>query len=108
MCRYVGIHSERGRPFGHDKANGEGCSLEAVARQKYCWSHDPAHAEERRRNSRRSGKLSRRGKPLTEERLRSRIHGLEQSLGLASLDELDNPFEKRSNVTLDSLHDLTS
>jgi len=53
------------------KANGERCKLDATGQQGYCWPHDPAHAEERKRNSRR-------GRPLTEDNLRRRIHDLEQ------------------------------
>ena len=35
---------------------GERCRLEATTSSNYCWSHDPANAEARKRRARRGGK----------------------------------------------------
>jgi hypothetical protein len=36
------------------KRNGEPCTLPATAGSSWCWNHDPARAEERRRNASRA------------------------------------------------------
>jgi hypothetical protein len=45
------------------KADGERCKGEASPGAEWCYSHDPAHAEERRRNASRGGKAGGRGRP---------------------------------------------
>jgi hypothetical protein len=52
------------------KRNGEPCTLPAMAGSKWCWNHDPARAEERRRNASRaaSAKHSSVGRELREVR----------------------------------------
>jgi hypothetical protein len=40
------------------KKDGSRCSKEAEPGQNYCWSHDPANEEERRRIASRGGKAS--------------------------------------------------
>jgi hypothetical protein len=68
------------RQCSFTKADGERCRGSATGRQGLCYSHDPALAEERKRNGRRGGRLAGRGRPLTEESMRRRIHELEQRL----------------------------
>ena len=41
------------------KRNGEGCTATVEPPQQYCWWHDPANAEQRRRAASKGG----RGKP---------------------------------------------
>ena len=38
------------------KADGEPCTLPANGKQGFCWAHDPARAEQRRRRASRGGK----------------------------------------------------
>ena len=38
------------------KANGEPCTLPATGQQGFCWAHDPANREKRRRTASRGGK----------------------------------------------------
>ena len=44
------------------KQNGERCTLPAKGQQGVCWAHDPANAEQRRRQASRAG----RSKPSRE------------------------------------------
>ena len=39
------------------KRDGEPCTASAMAGSRYCWHHDPEHAEERRRNASRAATL---------------------------------------------------
>ena len=52
------------------KRNGEPCTLPAMAGSSWCWNHDPARAEERRRNASRAASMkhSSVGKELREVR----------------------------------------
>jgi hypothetical protein len=52
------------------KRNGEPCTLPAMAGSQLCWNHDPARAEERRRNASHAAtmKHSSIGKELREIR----------------------------------------
>ena len=45
------------------KDNGERCKGDAMPGADWCYSHDPARAEERRRNASRGGKRGGRGRP---------------------------------------------
>jgi hypothetical protein len=54
--------------------------VSATGQHGLCWAHDPAHAEDRRRNGRRGGRLAGSGRPLTEEGMRRRIREIEQDL----------------------------
>jgi Family of unknown function (DUF5763) len=38
------------------KANGERCTLPANGKHGFCWAHDPATAEQRRRRAQRGGR----------------------------------------------------
>ncbi len=44
------------------KPNGERCKGEASPGAEWCYSHDPAHAEQRRRNASRGGRSGGRGR----------------------------------------------
>jgi hypothetical protein len=53
--------------------DGRPCERIVTAAQRYCYSHDPARSEERRRNASRAG----RSKPDTEPRgLKSQLQSL--------------------------------
>ena len=45
------------------KPNGERCKGDAMPGSEWCWAHDPAHAEERRRRASRGGRRGGRGRP---------------------------------------------
>lgn len=55
------------------KRNGEQCGGSAAPGSGWCWNHDPAHAEARRRNSSKGGKSSGR---RDQQDLKRRISGL--------------------------------
>jgi hypothetical protein len=38
------------------KRSGERCTLEVSGQQSYCWAHDPANAEQRKKRASRGGK----------------------------------------------------
>jgi hypothetical protein len=48
------------------KPNGERCKVRATEGSEWCWNHDPAHAEERRRHGAKGGKRGGRGRPQAE------------------------------------------
>jgi hypothetical protein len=48
------------------KADGQRCKGIARGDAEWCYSHDPARAEERRRNASRGGKSGGRGRPQAE------------------------------------------
>ncbi len=48
------------------KADGERCRGEATPGVEWCYSHDPARAEERRRNASRGGRRGGRGRAGTD------------------------------------------
>ncbi|MDP9477187.1 MAG: hypothetical protein M3R38_16170 [Actinomycetota bacterium] len=48
------------------KPNGQRCKGEAAPGAEWCYSHDPARAEQRRSNAARGGKIGGRGRPQTE------------------------------------------
>jgi hypothetical protein len=59
------------------KPSGERCKGRAIEGSEWCWNHDPARAEERRRNGSRGGKRGGRGRPTSElARLASRFEEL--------------------------------
>ena len=51
------------------KASGQGCNGEALPGAKWCWSHDPAHAQERRRNAAKGGRRGGKNRPGTSPEL---------------------------------------
>ena len=48
------------------KPSGERCKGGAIGGSEWCWNHDPAHADERRRHGARGGKRGGRGRPQAE------------------------------------------
>lgn len=49
-----------------NKDDGSPCERIVSVSQEYCYSHDPARAEERKRNASRGGRRGGRGRPTTE------------------------------------------
>jgi hypothetical protein len=62
------------------KQNGERCGGSAIDGSQWCWNHDPAHAEARRRNASKGGRRAGRGRPSPASselaRLQGRFEGL--------------------------------
>ena len=53
------------------------CTVTVEPPQTYCWWHDPAHAEERKRAASKGGKRGGRGRPTVElAKLQARFEGL--------------------------------
>jgi hypothetical protein len=48
------------------RAGGGRCKATAMDGYEFCFGHSPDHAEQRRRNASRGGKLGGRGRPQTE------------------------------------------
>ena len=48
------------------KASGERCKGRATLGSEWCWNHNPAHADERRRHGAKGGKRGGRGRPQAE------------------------------------------
>ena len=60
-----------------NKRDGSRCTVTVEPPQTYCWWHDPANAEERRRAASRGGKRAGRGRPVSElARLQGRFEDL--------------------------------
>jgi hypothetical protein len=51
---------------GAIKPNGERCKVRATLGSEWCWNHDPAHEEARRRHGSKGGKRGGRGRPIAE------------------------------------------
>jgi hypothetical protein len=51
---------------GAIKPNGERCKVRATLGSEWCWNHDPAHEEARRRHGSKGGKRGGRGRPQAE------------------------------------------
>jgi hypothetical protein len=59
------------------KPSGERCKGRAMEGSEWCWNHDPAYAEERRRHGSRGGKRAGRGRPQAElANIKSRLSDL--------------------------------
>jgi hypothetical protein len=48
------------------KATGDRCKGRATLGSEWCWNHDPAHEEARRRHGSKGGKRGGRGRPIAE------------------------------------------
>ena len=57
------------------KPNGERCGGRALEGSEWCWNHDPAYAEERRRNASKGGKRAGRGRPSPATAELTRLQG---------------------------------
>jgi hypothetical protein len=63
------------------KASGERCKGRAIEGSQWCWNHNPAHADERRRHGARGGKRAGRGRPSVElARLQARFEELAEKV----------------------------
>jgi hypothetical protein len=63
------------------KPDGERCKVRAMEASEWCWNHDPAHAEERRRHGSKGGKRGGRGRPSVElGRLQARFEELAEEV----------------------------
>jgi hypothetical protein len=59
------------------KRDNSPCTVSVEPPQNYCWWHDPANAEERRRAASKGGKRAGRGRPTVElARLQARFEEL--------------------------------
>jgi hypothetical protein len=59
------------------KANGQRWGGRAIDGSQWCWNHNPAYAEARRRNATKGGKRGGRGRPSAElARLQERLEDL--------------------------------
>ena len=68
------------------KRNGEPCTASAMPGSRYCWHHDPDHAEERRRNSSRAATL---GNPKVGAEIRSTRLMVRELLEVTITNELN-------------------
>jgi len=63
------------------KANGQRCGGRAIDGSQWCWNHNPAYAEARRRNATKGGKQGGRGRPSAElARLQERFEELAEKV----------------------------
>jgi hypothetical protein len=63
------------------KASGERCKGRAIEGSEWCWNHNPAHADERRRHGTRGGRRAGRGRPSVElARLQARFEELAEKV----------------------------
>jgi hypothetical protein len=59
------------------KANGQWCGGRAIDGSQWCWNHNPAHVEARRRNASKGGRRGGRGRPSAQlSRLQERLEDL--------------------------------
>ena len=75
------------------KQNGERCTATVEPPQRYCWWHDPANAEERRRAASKGGK----SKPSRE------IRELKRQLEDLAADVLSGKVERANAVVVNQL-----
>jgi hypothetical protein len=59
------------------KATGQLCKGDALPGKSYCWSHDPANSEARKRIASRAGKRGGRGRPAVDlSEIKSQLAGM--------------------------------
>jgi hypothetical protein len=75
------------------KRNGERCTATVEPPQRYCWWHDPANADERRRAASRGG----RGKPNRE------IRDLKRQLEDLAAGILDGTIERSNGAVVNQI-----
>jgi hypothetical protein len=69
------------------KPSGERCKVRAMEGSEWCWNHDPAHADDRRRHGSRGGKRGGRGRPQAElSRLAARFEELADKVLLGEVE----------------------
>jgi hypothetical protein len=74
------------------KRDGESCTANAMPGSRYCWHHDPAHAEERRRNASRAATL---GNSKVGAEIRSTRLMVRELLEVTLSGDLDPVVRKR-------------
>jgi hypothetical protein len=57
------------------KPNGDRCGGRAIDGSEWCWNHDPAYAEARRRNASKGGRRAGRGRPSPATAELARLQG---------------------------------
>ncbi len=63
------------------KPDGERCKGRAIEGSEWCWNHNPAHADERRRHGAKGGKRGGRGRPTVElAKLQARFEELAEQV----------------------------
>ncbi len=75
------------------KPNGERCQRSAEGPRGYCWAHDPANAEQRRRQASKAA----RSKPSTE------IRDLKKQLEVLADDVLEGRVERGVAVVVNQI-----
>jgi hypothetical protein len=70
------------------EASGERCKGRAIEGSEWCWNHNPAHADERRRHGAKGGKRGGRGRPQAE------LTDIKQRLSDLAEDVLEGRQEK--------------
>ncbi len=75
------------------KRNGGACTATIELPQRYCWSHDPANADERRRAASKGG----RGKPSRE------IRDLKKQLEDLAAGVLDGTVERGNAAVINQI-----
>jgi sirohydrochlorin ferrochelatase len=70
------------------KAGGERCKSDAIQGTAYCYMHDPAHAEERKRHAAKGGRRAKRA-TADLKRLQSRLEELAQQVLDGEVDRAD-------------------
>ncbi len=72
------------------RADGGRCRGVAIDASGLCYSHDPAHEQDRRRAARKGGKAGGRGRPSTElHRLQSRFEELADKVLSGAVERAD-------------------
>ena len=72
------------------KPSGERCKVRAIEGSEWCWNHDPAHAEQRRRHGQRGGKRGGRGRPQADLAVvKHRLHDLAEDVLEGAVDRGD-------------------
>ena len=74
------------------KRDGEPCTANAMPGSRYCWHHDPDHAEERRRNASRAATL---GNSKVGAEIRSTRLMVRELLEVTLSGDLDPAIRKR-------------
>jgi hypothetical protein len=70
------------------KASGERCKGRAVEGSEWCWNHNPAHADERRRHGAKGGKRGGRGRPQVElQEIKQRLSDLADDVLAGEVDK---------------------
>jgi hypothetical protein len=72
------------------KASGDRCKGRAIEGSEWCWNHNPAHADERRRHGAKGGKRGGRGRPQAElQEAKQLVRGLAAGVLQGTIDRSD-------------------